>query len=102
MPCGVIAPRFTLWITFSQVSAPAGILVRSADCSERPPVFSLSLWQVTQYLSTKARSPVRARSAVTDGGLEGVWGGGAAWIRVKMATAKATRQTMSFPDKSTL
>jgi hypothetical protein len=41
------------------------MLVMSADCSESPPVFSLSLWQATQYWSTKARSEV------TDVGLAG-------------------------------
>src|SRR5271156_6696226 len=90
-----MAPSFTLWITFSQVSAPAGMFVMSADCSERPPVFSLSLWQTTQYLST------RARSLVTDGAVDGCWGGGAACIQAGMTTAKVTRQTMSFPDKLT-
>ena len=54
MPCGGIAPTRSLRITFSQVSAPFGTSTRLAPCSERPPVRSLSLWQVTQYRLSSA------------------------------------------------
>src|SRR5580698_6317732 len=53
-PWGGMAPTFSLRITFSQVSAFFGTSLRLAAWSERPPVRSLSLWQVTQYLSSSA------------------------------------------------
>src|SRR5437868_14768900 len=51
IPCGGMASTRIFLITFSQISAFSGTLERSADWSVRPPVLSLSLWQVTQYLS---------------------------------------------------
>src|SRR5580658_2324399 len=53
-PCGGIAPTCSLRMTFSQVSAFFGTSLRFAAWRERPPVRSLSLWQVTQYLSRSA------------------------------------------------
>src|SRR6516164_6382694 len=47
-------------MTFSQVSAPAATLPASMVSSVRPAVFSLGLWQVTQYLSRTARCAAAA------------------------------------------
>src|SRR5580704_770157 len=91
-----MAPKLTLWMTFSQVSAPAGILVMSADWSERPPVFNLSLWQARQYLSTKARS------LVTDARVSDCCGGGADRMQSEDKRAQLARHTMSFAFKGSL
>ena len=55
MPDGGIAPTLSLRITFSQVSAFAGMFATSIFSSVKPPVLARSLWQVTQYLSSRAR-----------------------------------------------
>src|SRR5580658_2045877 len=55
MPCGGMASTRILRMTFYQSSAFSGTLAKSALWRDRPPVFSLSLWQVTQYLSTSGR-----------------------------------------------
>ncbi len=58
MPCGGIMRPWSLRTTFSQTSAWSATRARSTASlsSTRPPVFSRALWQLTQYLSTSARS----------------------------------------------
>ena len=67
MPCGGIMPPCILRTTFSQVSAPSPMCSTSILSSVSPPVFSLSLWQVTQYLSSSARSAAGAKVAAGAG-----------------------------------
>src|SRR6266850_38516 len=53
-PLGGIRPARSLRITFSQVSASRAAWAASTFSSVRPPVCSLSLWQVRQYLFTRS------------------------------------------------
>src|SRR5665213_1491591 len=71
MPSGGMVPPWILRTTFSQVSAPSPTCATSSLSSINPPVFSFWLWQVTQYLSSRARSAGGGR---TDGAATGVWG----------------------------
>ena len=48
IPCGGMEPVPSLRMTFSSVSACAETLDKSRFSSVNPPVFSFSLWQVTQ------------------------------------------------------
>ena len=56
IPAGGIAPVRSFTITFSQVSASAGIFAGSSVSSMSPAVFSRWLWQVTQYWFTSCGS----------------------------------------------
>src|SRR3954465_10063755 len=47
---GGISPERIFRATFSHISACAGTSARSSPSSDRPAVFSLSLWQDTQYV----------------------------------------------------
>src|SRR5690348_15442292 len=50
-------------MTFSPVSALAGTLARSSLSSIRPAVLAFWLWQVTQYLSRRARCSMAVGAA---------------------------------------
>src|SRR6202020_2188968 len=58
IPKGGMAPVRSFLTPFSQVSALSGTFDRSILSSVNPAIFVFELWQVTQYLSSKARCEV--------------------------------------------
>src|SRR6185369_13552025 len=60
-PTGGIISARTFRITFSHTSAVFEGRTKSAASSDNPAVFIFWLWQVTQYLSTSARSCPKLR-----------------------------------------
>src|SRR3954466_3676595 len=95
---GGISPERIFRATFSHISACAGTSARSSPSSDRPAVFSLSLWQDTQY--------VVVSFAYSAGGGCGFlsardFGGALAPARAR-STLSATREIGSLPTRASV
>src|SRR5215469_17763470 len=92
MPGGGIIPARSFRMTCSQISAWSATAPISRCCRERLAVLTLSLWQTTQYWSTRARSAAGEAGIGANALVAAVWLN-AVWLNDGLQTINKAQTT---------